>query len=191
MASIQQSLNNLFAASLGAGFALTQTPMVKDYVAKKSELASLKKQQQTLEAAEGQGEIPAEMEEEFRAKGLEAAQKAFELDPNKENYEQLREQLRRNKTVSFPAYEDPEEYRQTEEYQQEIEKEAANRVYQQNRERDIADLVDRERAAQESKRGVQNAVAERRKLIEQLKAAGVNVANVKSITDTTTRERIK
>lgn len=190
MASIQQSLNNLFAAALGAGFAVTQTPALKQHVEKKAELTKLQRQQDTLAAAEMQGEIPADMLEKFREKGLSAAEKAFELDPSAKTYTQLKTQLSRQPR-SFPAYESPEEYYGTEEYQQEIEKEAANRVYQQDRERDIADLVDRERAAQEAKRGVQNAVAERRKLIEQLNAALVNVANVKSITDTTARERIK
>lgn len=54
-----------------------------------------------------------------------------------------------------------------------------------------SDLLSSQQAAQESKRGVQNAVAERRKLIEQLKAAGVNVEKVPGITDMKTGERIK
>lgn len=190
MASIQQSLNNLFAASLGAGFAITQSPALKQYVDKKNELTKLQKQQATLEAAEMQGEIPSEMLERLREKGLSAAEKAFELDPNAQTYGQLKEQLKKKPTVT-PAYEGPEDYYGSEDYQQEIEQEVANRVYQQKREKDIAYLIGRQQAAQDAKRGMQNAVADRLAVIEQLKAAGVNVDKVKGIRDTKTGERVK
>ena len=190
MASIQQSLNNLFAASLGVGFAATQSPGLRQHVEKRAELAKLQKQQQTLEKAELQGEIPNEMLEEFRAKGLSAAEKAFELDPSEKTYEQLKTQLKKRPTVT-PAYEGPEDYYGSEEYQQDIEQEAASRIYQENRERDIANIMNRQQTAQDAKRGIQNAVADRRAVIDQLRAAGVNVDNVKGITDTKTGERVK
>lgn len=190
MASIQQSLNNLFAASLGAAFAGTQTPGARDYVAKKSELKALNKQQETLEAAEMQGEIPNEMLDKFREKGLSAAERAFEIDPSTQTYEQLKAQLKKQPTI-IPAYEGPEDYYGSEDYQQDIEQEAANRIYKQKREQDIANLMNRQQAAQDAKRGMQNAVADRLAVIEQLREAGVNVDNVKGIRDTKTGERVK
>ena len=190
MASIQQSLNNLFAASLGAGFAATQSPALRQRVEKRTELAKLQKQQQTLEKAELQGEIPTGMLEELRAKGLSAAEKAFELDPSAKTYEQLKAQWKKQ-PMETPAYADPEDYYGSEEYQQEVEQEAAGRIYKERRERDIADIMNRQQTAQDAKRGMQNAVADRRAIIEQLRAAGVNVDKVKGITDIKTGERIK
>ena len=190
MASIQQSLNNLFAATLGAGFAVTQTPALKQHVEKKAELTKLQRQQDTLAAAEMQGEIPADMLEKFREKGLSAAEKAFELDPSAKTYEQLKTQLKKKPTVT-PAYEGPDDYYGSEDYQQDIEQEAATRIYKQKREQDIANLMNRQQTAQDAKRGMQNAVADRLAVIEQLRAAGVNVDKVKGITDTKTGERIK
>lgn len=168
MASIQQSLNNLFAASLGVGFAAVHAPAIRQHVEKKSELARLQKQQKTLEAAELQGEIPNGMLEELRAKGLSAAEKAFELDPSSKTYEQLKTQWKKQPTET-PAYEGPEDYYGSEDYQQDIEQEAANRIYEEKREQDIANIINRQQTAQEAKRGVQNAVKQRRSFLEAMK----------------------
>lgn len=169
MASIQASLNQLFAASLGAAFVGTQSPGLKDKIATKNQLSKLQKQQEILAKAENVGELPTEKLHELKAKRLQAAEEAFELSPSDKTYQAMAEAQKAQPTI-VPAYESPMDYYGSEDYQQEIEQEADNRLYQQKRE---ADILSRLQGQYQEKQGVKNAVKQRRSFVEAMKGQQV------------------
>lgn len=164
MASIQQSLNNLFAASLGAGFAITQSPAVKQFLEKKEATKTLEKAHGAIGQLEEKRKSGELTREEYNAAMTQAGQEAAEL----------------TKKVSTT----PEEYAEGLSLQQrslrEVEKKprSVKDIMATTPGMQLAsDVVAREQAAQEAKQGVQNAVKERKALLDQLRAQGVNVDN--------------
>ncbi len=172
MGAIQNSLNQIFASGLGAAFALSQHPSLKAASEKKRTLQSLRKQQETLERAENVGPLPTTQLHEYKAKRLDLAKQAFEIDPSEETLTNL-EKTRRDQPTETPAYEGYDDYYGSEDYQGEIAEEASKRTYEQRREEDVQRLV----KGLEAKQGVQNAVPERKALLDELRAQGVNVDN--------------
>ena len=177
MASIQQSLNNLFAASLGAGFAITQSPGVKEMAAQRAQTKELQKDveyfgAETESAAEALNKIDRENFTEEDIAAGEAYLSRLEDISNK--YYAASTQLRRPGALEkhLARARSIENDRLALEERKEL-------------------LAKRQAEALEAKKGVQEAVAERRSVIEQLRAAGVNVDKVKGITDTKTGERVK
>lgn len=172
MGAIQNSLNQILASTLGAGFVVTQSPGIKERIATNAEVRKLAAQQKTLEKAESIGPLDAEQEKAFREKALDASEKAFELKPSVETFNAMKKQMSRQ-PKSFPAYESYEDYYGSEDYQQEIGQEASKRAFEQKREQDIQRILQGEQNAIDAKRGVKNAVSERKALLEQLAQAGV------------------
>lgn len=169
MASIQASINQLSASLLGAAFVGTQSPALKDKIATKNRLNRLQKQQELLTKAEGVGELPFDKIQELRAKRLEAAEQAFEVSPSEETYKAMAEAQKVQPTI-VSAYESPMDYYGSEDYQQEIDQEAENRLYQQKRE---ADILSRLQGQYQERQGIKDAVKQRRSFVEAMKGEQV------------------
>lgn len=154
MGAIQASLNNLVASTLGATFAIAHLPGVKNRIDTKAKVRALNKKQKLLNKAEAQGKLPNETVSKLREEGLDAAEKALKLDPNKKTYEQFMEQ-NVNQSVLLPADED------------EIAQEQAEQGV-------VSPTVARAQVSQESKRGVKNAVPARRSFLKAMQAERVS-----------------
>lgn len=171
MASIQQSLNSMFAATLGAGFAVSRSPIVEEMVANRA----LNKERQylseeTTKAMKGLNKLEFNKEEDIAI--AEAAIGATE----ELSHEVLRQQVKLRQPNAVENY--------------------AGRagVIEGNRltlKEKAADFVKRQQEAQQQRQEVENAVAERRRIIDELKAMGINPEGAKGITNITTGERIK
>lgn len=171
MASIQQSLNGMFAATLGAGIAVSHTPAVKEML----ENRSLNKERQYLseevtKTMQGLNDLQFESEEDIAT--AEAAIKSTE----ELSHDVLKQQVKLRQPDAVKNY--AARAGQIE----------GNKLALQKQ---VEDFAKRQEQAQQQRAEVEKAVAERRRIIEQLKAAGFNVDNIKKITDTKTGERIK
>ena len=146
--------------SLGAGYAVTQSPIVKDV----RELQQLKKQEkaqaavtQTAQELETGG-IPSEMattvSPEQRKAVAQEELKSIQL-AQAVNQQRLKMGLKRSGAAKTPA----QAY-------------SLNKQEQQQQE-----LINRLQQRVDEKRGVKNAVPERKDLLSQLREMGVNVEN--------------
>lgn len=171
MASIQQSLNSMFAATLGAGFAISQSPFAKEAVANRA----LKKERQYLgeetnKALKGLNDLEFEKEEDIAT--AEAAIGATE----ELSHEVLRQQVKLRQPDAIKNYAGRAGA---------IEE---NKLALQDR---VKDFAARQEEVQRQRQEVERAVEERRRIIDELKTMGVNLDKAKRITDTRTGERIK
>lgn len=182
MGAIQNSLNQILVSTLGAGFAVTQSPGVKKYVEKREASRELEKGLgaiDILKQKRAAGELTAE---EFNAAMTEAGQGAAKLTKG--------------------ASTTPEEYAEGLSLQQRSLRDVESKPNAPKTVQDImakypqaqmaSDVLARQEQAVQTKRGVKDAVKERKALLDQLRKAGVNVDNPAiKITDTITGEEIK
>lgn len=171
MASIQQSLNSMFAATLGAGFAVSQSPVAKEAVANRA----LNKERQYLGeeitvASKKLNDLDYQTEEDFAT--AEAVIGATE----ELSHDVLRQQVKLRQPGAVENYGGRASV---------IE---GNKLALQERAKDFAT---RQEEAQRQRQEVENAVAERRRIIDELKTIGVNIKGAKGITDIKTKEKIK
>ena len=171
MGAIQNSLNQALASSLGMAYGISQTPGYQDFLKSKG----LKRNLSKLSKARSMLETHADIVENQEAQE-KVAEEIVSTSPTPGNVQQLSE-VRKGRPTETPAYESLEDYYGSEDYQGEIQQEAEKRLYEEKRKRDISELVDRQKAAQESKSGVQNAVSERKAVLDELRAQGINVDN--------------
>lgn len=199
MASIQQSLNSLFAASLGAGFAVSQTPGIQEYAAQRAERKQVNKEyealkqqtevvgkdlQQTKEGYEKMPEVIKKVSGERREKEIqmqeelladlnaERADKQVELAGIYLKQGRVPEGLKGAEAVFGGAENLTSSF-----YAQSLLN--AKKAHQ------------RQAELQKAKEEVSKAVSRRRDLINELKAMGINPDNAKGITDIKTKEKIK
>lgn len=179
MGAIQNSLNQILASTLGAGFVVTQSPGVKQFVEKREASKTLEKALGATDILKQKRAANELTREEYNAAMTQAGQEASAL----------------TKKVSTT----PEEYAEGLSLQQrslrDVEqkpksvREIASKYPQAQMASDI--LASQEQAIQ-AKRGVKNAVNDRKALLDQLRKAGINVDNpTLKITDNTTGEEIK
>lgn len=182
MGAIQNSLNQILAATLGAGFAVTQSPGVKKYVEKREASKTLEKSLGAIEILKQERAKGELTREEYNAAMTQAGQEASAL----------------TKKVSTT----PEEYAEGLSLQQRSLRDVEGKPKAPKTVKDImakypqvqmaSDILASQEQAIQSKRGVKDAVKERKALLDQLRKAGVNVDNPAiKITDNKTGEEIK
>ena len=162
MGAIQNSLNQILVSTLGAGFAVTQSPGVKKYVEKREAARELEKGLgaiDILKQKRARGELTRE---EYNAAMTQAGQEASAL----------------TKKVSTT----PEEYSEGLSLQQrslrDVEKKPKTVKEVMAKYPNIqmaSDVLASQEQAIQAKRGVKDAVKERRALLDQLRKAGEEI----------------
>ena len=189
MASIQQSLNNLFAASLGAGFAVTQLPGVQKMVAEKGERKQAERELEfkTKVAEEARERLETKKNVPEVVKAVRGEQYTKELEREQElalNLEIERAQAQANFAETYARHGKTPRTLERLAAEMKIPTKGMSESFYVN-------SLERLSNAMEAKKGLQKAVADRRSVIKQLREAGVNVDKVKGITDSNTGERVK
>ena len=161
MASIQQSLNSMFAATLGAGFAVSHTPAVKNMLAAREAKSSMSFIEDEVRAINEN--LPGLSSDKSQLLSGAAAREAEEM-------EKLASLAKTGEEAA--KYREKAQYlRQASEGYQNLanrQKERPKRMQEQMRARNQANAAQRQEEAQKSKEEVARAVEIRRAIVQDL-----------------------